>query len=126
MANLLSRTFSRVDKRTIEVSSREHESEDQALVDPSTWNPPALHASDIYKTEGKFLKKKLFLKEVELTVKISGPTTQIISLPMFSESDLQKFAEYVKDRKFSYIHFGGCRIGLAPLFRQGINTPCRA
>ena len=64
MSRLLARSFSRVDKRTVEVSSREHEYEDQALVDPSTWNPPALHASDIYQPTGKFLKKKLFLKEV--------------------------------------------------------------
>lgn len=34
--------------------------------------------------------------------------------------------QYVKDKKFSYLHFCGCRIGLAPLFRQGINTPCIA
>ena len=45
---------------------------------------------------------------------------------MFSEAELQKFVVYVKDHKFSYLNFGGCHIGLAPLFRQGINTPCRA
>ena len=129
MAKFLSRSFTSVDKRTVEISNRSLESEqDQATVDPSNWNPPALHATDIYKPEGglSFLKKKLLLKEVELNVKISGPSTQIVSLPMFSEKDLQKFSQYVAENKYSYLHFGGSRIGLAPLFRQGIKTPCRA
>ena len=127
MAKFLARSFSYVDKRTIEISNHSLESEsNQAIVDPCTWNPPALHATDIYKSERgmPFLKKKLLLKEVELTVKISGPSTQIVSLPMFSEKDLQKFSQYVAENKYSYLHFGGSRIGLAPLFRQGINTPC--
>ena len=29
-----------------------------------------------------------------------------------------------KTKKYSYLHFGGIRIGLAPLFRHGLNTPC--
>ena len=45
---------------------------------------------------------------------------------MFSNDEIKKFRKYAKDKKYSYLHFGGLRIGLAPLFRHGINTPCIA
>ena len=45
---------------------------------------------------------------------------------MFTENDLQNFSQYVSKNKYSYLHFGASRVGLAPLFRQAINTPCRA
>ena len=71
-------------------------------------------------------KKKSFLKEVEITLKISGPSVQIVSLNLFSEDDIKKFKQYVKEGKYFYIHFGGIRVWLAPLFRHGINAPCIA
>jgi len=87
MANLL-RSFSTIDRKVItEVSSRSHESEidenenHEVVEDPANWNPPALHATDIYKLPMTFvLKRKSFLKEVEITIKISGPAVQILAL----------------------------------------------
>lgn len=71
-------------------------------------------------------KKKSLLKEVEVTIRISGPSVQIVSLNLFSKDEIRKFKKYVEEKKYSYLHFGGIRIGLAPLFRHGINSPCIA
>jgi len=133
MANLFS-SFSSIDRKVIsEVSSRSVESEvpenekHEVVEDPANWTPPVLHATDIYKLPMTFiLKRKTFLKEVEITIKISGPSVQIIALNIFSDDEIKKFRQYHKDGKYFYLHFGGIRIGLAPLFRHGINTPCIA
>ena len=45
---------------------------------------------------------------------------------MFSEDEIKKFWKYVVEKRFSYFHFRGIRIGLATLFRHGLNTPCIA
>lgn len=135
MANLL-RSFSSIDRKVItEVSSRSTESESvdnenqnhEIVEDPEHWTPPSLNSTDIYKLPMTFLfRKKNFLKEVEITIKISGPAVQILALNLFSDDEIKKFRQYVKDGKYFYLHFGGIRIGLAPLFRHGINTPCIA
>ena len=70
------------------------------------------------------LSKKYYFKEVEIKVKIKGPVVQIIGLNIFSEDEIRKFRKYAKEGRFHYLHFGAIRIGLAPLFRHGINTPC--
>jgi len=131
MAHLL-RSFSSIDRKVItEVSSRSvetelNENENHEIVeDPSKWTPPALHATDIYKLPMTFvLKRKTFLKEVEITIKISSPSTQIMALNLFSDDEIKKFRQYAKEGKYYYLHFGGITIGLALLFRHGINTPC--
>lgn len=69
------------------------------------------------------LSKKIILKYVELKIRISGEATQIVGVKLFQEKDLQKFQEYVKAKKYAYIHFGGIRFGLVPSFRNGINAP---
>jgi len=133
MANLL-RSFSSIDRKVItEVSSRSVESETaenenhEIVENPANWTPPALHATDIYKLPMTFvLKRKNFLKEVEITIKISGPSIQIFALNLFSDDEIKKFRQYAKEGKYYYLHFGGIRIALAPLFRHGINTPCIA
>jgi len=76
MANLL-QSFSSIDRKVItEVSSRSVESEKneneshEVVEDPANWTPPVLHATDIYKIPMTFvLKRKTFLKEVEITIK---------------------------------------------------------
>ena len=129
MANLL-RSFSNIDRKIVsEVASRSVESEESHDVvdNPENWNPPSLHATDIYKLPMSFVfKSKSFLKEVEVTIKISGPAVQIVSLNLFSKDEVKKFRQYALDKKYNYLHFGGIRIGLAPLFRHGLNTPCIA
>lgn len=70
------------------------------------------------------LFKKIWPNEVELKIKISGSSVQIVGLNLFFEDEMKKFRKYVTEKKFSYFHFGGVRIGLAPLFRHGLNTPC--
>lgn len=85
----LTKSFSLIDRKVIyEVSTRFKEidvEETENEVDPSTWNPPALHATDIYPQYPLALfKRKTVLKEVELTIKIFGPVTQILSLQMFT------------------------------------------
>lgn len=133
MSNLLC-SFSTIDHKVItEVSSRSHESEidnaknHKVVETPANRNPPALYATDVYKIQMSFvLKRKSFLKEVEVTIKSSGPVVQILALNLFSDDEIKKFQQYVKEKKYSYLHFGGIRIGPAPLFRHGINTPCIA
>jgi len=130
MANLLC-SFSSIDRKIItEVSSRavkfdlESTEAHEAIEHPKKWNPPALHATNIYKVPLSYAFNIIFfLKEVEVTIKISGPAVQIVTLNLFSDDKIKKFRQYVKDQKYSYLHFGGIRIGLAPLFRHGLNTP---
>lgn len=103
MANFL-RSFSSIDRKVIsEVASRTVESEvsendkHEEVEDPAQWTPPALHATDIYKLPMTFiLKKKNFLKEVEITIKISGPSVQIVALNIFSADEIKKFQKYHK------------------------------
>lgn len=133
MAKFL-RSFTTVERKVInEVSSRSVESEvpesenekHEVVEDSSKWTPPELHSTEIYKLPMTFLlKKKNFLKEVEITIKISGPSVQILALNLFSDDEIKQFRQYARDGKYFYLHFGGIRIGLAPLFRHGINTPC--
>lgn len=123
MANLL-RSFSTIDRKVItEVSARSLESDmeptetHEAIENTESRNPRDLHATDIYKMPLSFVfKRKSFLKEVKVTIKISGPSVQIIALNLFSDDEIKKFRQYVKDQKYAYPHFGGIRIGLAPLF----------
>ena len=72
------------------------------------------------------LTKKAYFKEVELKVRIKGPSIQIIGLNLFSEDEIRKFRKWAAGKKLYYLHFGGIRIGLAPLFRHGLNTLCIA
>ena len=130
MENLL-RSFSSIDRKIInEVASRAVEFEDpnethQSVENPENWNPPSLHATDVYKLPLSYVfKKKSFLKEVEVTIKIFGLSIEIVALNLFSEDEIKKFRQYAKEKKYNYLHFGGIRIGLAPLFRHGLNTPC--
>ena len=99
MANFI-RSFSSIDRKVItEVSSRSNESEDhvendnhEIVEDPTMWTPPTLNSTDIYKLPMTFLfKKKNFLKEVEITIKISGPSVQILALNLFSDDEIKKF-----------------------------------
>lgn len=69
------------------------------------------------------LTKKYYFKKVEIKIRIKGPSVQIIDLNLFSEDEIRKFKKYAKEGKFFYLQFGGIRIGLAPLFRHGLNTP---
>lgn len=130
MANFL-RSFSHIDRRSVskvdcwslESDSVEHEK----VEDPESWNLPILSSKEVYPIPYLFsLSKKVWLKEVELKIKISGPSVQIVGLNLFSEDEIKKFRKYVAEKKFSYLHFGGIRIGLAPLFHHGLNTPCIA
>ena len=66
----------------------------------------------------------MLLREVEVKIKISSPSLQIVSLSLFTTEEIKKIRQYAKDKKYSYLHFGGIRIGLAPLFRHVLNTPC--
>ena len=132
MANIL-RSFSSIDRKIInEFASRAVESEDlnvthESIENLENWNPPALHATDVYKVPLSYVfKKKSFLKEVEVTIKISSPSVQTVALNLFFEDEIKKFRQYAKDKKYSYLHFCGIRIDLAPLFRHGLNTPCIA
>jgi len=45
---------------------------------------------------------------------------------LFSNEEIKKFRQYAKDKKYFYLHFGEIRIGLTPLSRYGLNTPCIA
>ena len=130
MENLL-RSFSSIDLKIInEVASQSLESDDpnkshESVQNPETWNPPSLHATDVYKLPMSYVfKRKSFLKEVEVTIKFFGPSVQIVALNLFSDDEIKKFKEYSREKKYNYLHFGGIRIGLAPLFRHGLNTPC--
>jgi len=78
MANFL-RSFSTIDRRSVsEVDSRSHESdlvEHEKVEDPENWNPPALNSKEIYPVPMLFkLSKKAYFKEVELKIRIKGPS----------------------------------------------------
>lgn len=131
MASKFLRSFSTIDKRSIsEVENRSVESdlnEHEQVEDPESWNPPALDTKEIYSVPMMFkLSKKYYFKEVEVKIRIKGPHVQIIGLNIFSEDEIKKFRKYAKEGRFHYLHFGAIRIGLAPLFRHGLNTPCIA
>jgi len=104
MANLL-HSFSSIDQKVItEVSLRAIESDlestepHEVVENPESWNPPAPHATDVYKIPLSFVfKRKYFLKEVEVTIKISGPAVQTVALNLFSGDEIKKFRQYVKD-----------------------------
>ena len=105
MANLLL-SFSTIDRKIInEVASRAVESDDpneshESVENPKTWNPPSLHVTDVYKLPMSYVfKKKSFLKEVEVTIKISGPSVQIVALNLFCDDEIKKFRKYAKDKK---------------------------
>jgi hypothetical protein len=122
----ISRSLSLVEKRRVEeVNTRTYELDLPEVENPQDWNPPKLESSEVYKSQPlDKLRRKILIKETELRIKIAGPNTQVVNLNIFGEEELKKFAEYVKNNKYSYLHFGGIRIGLAPLFRHGINSPC--
>lgn len=114
-------TVTEVDSRSTKLNHLDHEK----IEDPETWNPPILTSEELYKVPSVFnISKKILLKQVELRIKISSPSIQIVGLNLFSEDEIKKFRDYVKEKKFSYLHFGGIRIVLAPLFCHGLNTPC--
>lgn len=103
--------------KIVEIDRREAEYDIGNVKDPTTWNPLKLKSTDVYKnTSLASIRKKILLKEVELTIKIEGEATQIVGLNVFTIEDLAKFKKYASDKKYSYVHFGGIRIGLAPLF----------
>jgi len=133
MTNLI-RSFPRLERHIVsEVDSKsiekdiDFEKELETIENLESWNPPTLHATDVYKTPlSNTFQKNMLLKEVELKIKIFDPSVQIISLSLFTNEEIKKFRQYAKDKKYSYLHFGGIRIGLAPLFKHGLNTPCIA
>lgn len=104
MANMFC-SFLSINRKVItEVSAHSLESDidttenHEAIEYPESWNPPSLHATDVYKMPLSFVfKRKSFLKEVEVTIKISGPVVQIIALNLFSDDEIKKFRQYVKD-----------------------------
>ena len=69
MANLL-RSFSSIDRKVItKVSARSLEFDidttenHEAIENPESWNPPTVHATDVYKMPMSFVfKRKSFLK----------------------------------------------------------------
>lgn len=76
----LHRSFSTIERRLVsEIDSRSVEQdsdptqEHEIVENPETWNPPVLHATDIYiyKTSISYIfRKKVLLKVVEVKIKI--------------------------------------------------------